>query len=132
MFEVRVEDDFAAAHFLKDYHGKCENLHGHNYKVFVHVEGNSLDEGGMLIDFSVLKRELKNVLSCLDHTNLNDIQFFEQNPSAERIARYIYLKLVENLKKKNMDFSLSSSNGKISKVDVFETEKNRARFIPEK
>lgn len=132
MFEVRVEDDFAAAHFLKDYHGKCENLHGHNYKVFVHVEGNSLDEGGMLIDFSVLKRELKSVLSCLDHTNLNDIQFFEQNPSAERIARYIYLKLVENLKKKNMDFSLSSSNGKISKVDVFETEKNRARFIPEK
>ena len=132
MFEVRVEDDFAAAHFLKDYHGKCENLHGHNYKVFVHVEGNSLDEGGMLIDFSVLKRELKNVLSCLDHTNLNDIQFFEQHPSAERIARYIYLKLVENLKKKNMDFSLSSSNGKISKVDVFETEKNRARFIPEK
>ena len=131
MFEVRVEDDFAAAHFLKDYHGKCENLHGHNYKVFVHVEGNSLDEGGMLIDFSVLKRELKNVLSCLDHTNLNDIQFFEQNPSAERIARYIYLKLVENLKEKNMDFSLSSSNGKISKVDVFETEKNRARFIPE-
>ena len=125
MFEVRVEDDFAAAHFLKDYHGKCENLHGHNYKVFVHVEGNSLDEGGMLIDFSVLKRELKNVLSCLDHTNLNDIQFFEQNPSAERIARYIYLKLVENLKEKNMDFSLSSSNGKISKVDVFETEKNR-------
>ena len=132
MFEVRVEDDFAAAHFLKDYHGKCENLHGHNYKVFVHVEGNSLDEGGMLIDFSVLKRELKSVLSCLDHTNLNDIQFFEQNPSAERIARYIYLKLVENLKKKNMDFSLSSSNGKISKVDVFVTEKNRARFIPEK
>ena len=132
MFEVRVEDDFAAAHFLKDYHGKCENLHGHNYKVFVHVEGNSLDEGGMLIDFSVLKRELKNVLSCLDHTNLNDIQFFEQNPSAERIARYIYLKLVENLKEKNMDFSLSSANGKISKVDVFETEKNRARFIPEK
>ena len=132
MFEVRVEDDFAAAPFLKDYHGKCENLHGHNYKVFVHVEGNSLDEGGMLIDFSVLKRELKNVLSCLDHTNLNDIQFFEQNPSAERIARYIYLKLVENLKEKNMDFSLSSSNGKISKVDVFETEKNRARFIPEK
>lgn len=132
MFEVRVEDDFAAAHFLKDYHGKCENLHGHNYKVFVHVEGNSLDEGGMLIDFSVLKRELKSVLSCLDHTNLNDIQFFEQNPSAERIARYIYLKLVENLKEKNMDFSLSSSNGKISKVDVFETEKNRARFIPEK
>ena len=132
MFEVRVEDDFAAAHFLKDYHGNCENLHGHHYKVFVHVEGNSLDVGGMLIDFSVLKRELKNVLSCLDHTNLNDIQFFEQNPSAERIARYIYLKLVENLKEKNMDFSLSSSNGKISKVDVFETEKNRARFIPEK
>ena len=59
MFEVRIEDDSAAAHFLRDYNGKCENLHGHNYRVYVHVEGRTLDEGGMLLDFSFLKSALK-------------------------------------------------------------------------
>lgn len=131
MFEVRVQDDFAAAHFLRDYNGKCENLHGHNYKVYVHVEGNALDAGGMLIDFTFLKRSLKGVLSKIDHTNLNDIKEFDQNPSAERIAMYIYKNLVENLKSEGIDLSLNSPDGtKISKVDIFETERNRARYIP--
>lgn len=131
MFEVRVQDDFAAAHFLRDYNGKCENLHGHNYKVYVHVEGNALDAGGMLIDFTFLKRSLKEVLSKIDHTNLNDIKEFDQNPSAERIAMYIYKNLVENLKSEGIDLSLNSLDGtKISKVDIFETERNRARYIP--
>lgn len=132
MFEVRVQDDFAAAHFLRDYNGKCENLHGHNYKVYVHVKGNTLDSGGMLIDFTFLKKSLKEVLSQIDHTNLNDIKEFDQNPSAERIAMYIYKNLLENLKTKGIDLSLNSPAGtKISKVDVFETERNRARYIPD-
>ena len=59
MFEVRVEADFAAAHFLKDYNGKCENLHGHNYRVFAHVRGNNLNEGGMLLDLLLLKDALR-------------------------------------------------------------------------
>ncbi len=131
MFEVRVQDDFAAAHFLRDYNGKCENLHGHNYKVYIHVEGNNLDAGGMLLDFSFLKKSLKEVLSKIDHTNLNDIEEFDQNPSAERIAMYIYKNLVQNLQSKGIDLSDNSPDGtKISKVDVFETEKNRARYIP--
>ncbi len=131
MFEVRVQDDFAAAHFLRDYNGKCENLHGHNYKVYIHVEGNNLDAGGMLLDFSFLKKSLKEVLSKIDHTNLNDIDEFDQNPSAERIAMYIYKNLVQNLQSKGIDLSDNSPDGtKISKVDVFETEKNRARYIP--
>ncbi len=131
MFEVRVQDDFAAAHFLRDYNGKCENLHGHNYKVYIHIEGNNLDAGGMLLDFSFLKKSLKEVLSKIDHTNLNDIEEFDQNPSAERIAMYIYKNLVQNLQSKGIDLSDNSPNGtKISKVDVFETEKNRARYIP--
>ena len=133
MFEVRVQDDFAAAHFLKDYHGKCENLHGHNYKVYVHVQGTQLDEGGMLLDFTFLKSALKEVLLKIDHTNLNDIKEFEQNPSAERIALYIYNHLIENLKEKNIDVSINSPTGTIiSKIDVFETEKNRARYIVER
>ena len=73
MFEVRVEADFAAAHFLRDYNGKCENLHGHNYKVYAHVRGNKLDEGGMLLDFSELKKTLRDVCALLDHYNLNEV-----------------------------------------------------------
>ena len=130
MFEVRIEDDFAAAHFLRDYNGKCENLHGHNYKVYVHVEGRTLDEGGMLLDFSFLKSALKEVLRKIDHTCLNDIDFFDQNPSAERIALYIYKNLLRVLKDKGLDLSFSSER-RIKSVDVFETDRNRARFIPE-
>ena len=123
MYEVRVTADFAAAHFLRDYHGKCENLHGHSYKVYAHVAGSELDEGGMLLDFSVLKSALKKVCALLDHTNLNDNPYFDQNPSAERIARFIYEKLVEELpelKKAGAAF--------LKAVDVFETETSRARF----
>lgn len=119
MFEVRVEAEFAAAHFLKDYHGKCENLHGHNYSVFAHARGNELDEGGMLFDFTLLKKALRDVCGELDHTNLNDFAFFKMNPSAERIAIYIY----EKIKKRLPDVPLYA-------VDVFETPTSRARYIP--
>lgn len=136
MFEVRVETHFAAAHFLRDYHGKCENLHGHNYKVFAHVEGKELDEGGMLLDFSVLKAALKKVIDTLDHTNLNDIPFFDQNPSAERIAVYIYNGLKENLIAMGIPLSETTPDKKertvrISAIQVFETETSRATYRPD-
>ena len=106
MFEVRVTADFAAAHFLRDYNGKCENLHGHNYKVYAHVKGPELNEGGMLMDFSQLKGALRLVCKQLDHTNLNDLPVFDQNPSAERIAMYIYNGIIDFLK----NLSLKSLN----------------------
>lgn len=124
MFEVRVEDDFAAAHFLRDYHGKCEALHGHNYKVFVHVRGAELDDGGMLLDFTQLKAALKKVLAGLDHTNLNDNPFFDQNPSAERIALYICQSVQSELDAQKKGVRLYS-------VDVFETDRNRATYYAE-
>lgn len=132
MYQVRVEASFAAAHFLRDYHGKCENLHGHNYKVFVHVEGKSLDEGGMLLDFSVLKKALREVCGGLDHKNLNDFEYFDQNPSAEKIATYIYEKLTEIVPdlKKSENPSEINEKTHIFAVDVFETDTNRARFLP--
>ena len=122
MFEIRVETEFAAAHFLKDYHGKCENLHGHNYTVFAHAKGNKLDEGGMLLDFGEIKSALREVCKTLDHTNLNDLQengvfVFSQNPSAERIAQYIFNKLKEKL-----------PDAPLYAVDVFETSTSRARY----
>lgn len=134
MFEVRVESHFCAAHFLKDYKGKCENLHGHNYKVFVHVKGSTLDEGGMLLDFTDLKKAVKSVCDTMDHTNLNDNEFFKQNPSAERIALYIYKCLLEKLPFLNQENSPSETSQRkifISAVDVFETDTNRARYIPD-
>ena len=87
MYEVRVECDFSAAHFLRDYSGKCERLHGHNYKVRAYVKGHVLGECGMLLDFATLKHALANVCGTLEHTNLNDMPVFLQNPSAERIAQ---------------------------------------------
>ncbi|MDD7580600.1 MAG: 6-carboxytetrahydropterin synthase QueD [Treponema sp.] len=124
MYEIRVEADFAAAHFLRDYHGKCENLHGHNYKVYAHVRGSNLDEGGMLLDFTQIKKTLRNVCELLDHKNLNDFDYFDQNPSAERIATFIAGKILESIPE------LKDKNGThLHAIDVFETDTSRARYI---
>ncbi len=130
MYEVRVNADFAAAHFLKDYNGKCENLHGHNYKVYAHVRGKSPGEGGMLLDFSKLKESLRRVCGKLDHTNLNDMEIFAQNPSAERIAKYIFDRLVDDLCGVGMDVSFrkEKEGAWLYAVDVFETDSSRARY----
>ena len=120
MYHIRVESDFSAAHFLASYNGKCEKLHGHNYNVRLWVKGSELNEGGMLMDFSLLKKILNDVLSDLDHTNLNDMEVFDNNPSAERIAKYIY----EDVRKK-----LPPSPGIILEaVDVFEKNGSMARY----
>ncbi len=125
MYTVRAEDSFAAAHYLKNYHGKCENLHGHNYKVRVYVKGRELDPGGMLLDFGILKKILKKILEDFDHKNLNDIPFFmERDPSAELIAYYIFQMIKEELPNAGGDCSLT-------RVEVFETEKNLAYYEEE-
>jgi len=117
MYETRVEADFAAAHYLADFHGKCERLHGHNYRVLAHARGDSLDEGGMLVDFGILKKALREVCERLDHSNLNDLAVFANNPSAERIASFIF----GELKKLLPDVPLRA-------VDVYETPTSRARY----
>ena len=129
-YEVRVEADFSAAHFLRDYNGKCENLHGHNYKVYAHVRGKELNEGGMLLDFSKLKKALRAVCKELDHTNLNDLPVFDQNPSAERISFYIYTSIIELMKKEGLDLSYQKDKKSpvLFAIDVFETDTSRARY----
>ncbi len=117
MFEIRVEADFSAAHFLENYHGKCENLHGHNYLVHAHARGSMLDGGGMLFDFGILKNTLRTICKELDHTNLNEMQVFDHNPSAERIAKYIFEEIKKHL-----------PNVPLFAVDVFETPTSRARY----
>lgn len=118
MYTLCVEDWFAAAHYLRKYHGKCENPHGHNYRVKVFVSGKELDEGGMLIDFSVLKKHLKSVLETLDHQDLNSTIFKDLEPSAENISRYIF----DSLK------TFLPSGVRLTGVEVFETEKNSVLY----
>lgn len=119
MYSVRIESEFSAAHFLSHYHGKCERLHGHNYKVRVWASGDSLDDGGMLVDFGLLKAALAKVIGILDHGNLNDIEAFKGDPSAERIAAYVFEKLAAAL-----------PDAPLSRVDVFETDVNMASYLP--
>jgi 6-pyruvoyltetrahydropterin/6-carboxytetrahydropterin synthase len=122
MFTARVETEFAAAHFLSHYKGKCENLHGHNYRVRLWIRGETLIEGGMLADFALLKQCLKAATFPLDHSNLNDIETFANNPSAERIAQYLF----EQIERSMSDFSIDPQL--LFAVDVYETATNMARY----
>jgi len=91
MFILRVTDSFSAAHRLRGYHGDCERLHGHNYKVEVFIESQHLDETGIVMDFREVKSLLKEALDEMDHQYLNELPAFsEMNPSAENIARHIF------------------------------------------
>jgi 6-pyruvoyltetrahydropterin/6-carboxytetrahydropterin synthase len=95
MYIIKVEGNFSAAHNLRSYKGKCEELHGHNWKVEAAVASETLDATGMVMDFNRLKMKLKNVLKQFDHTYINNIPYFKKvNPTSENIARYIY----ENLR----------------------------------
>ena len=91
MFEVMIERNFSSAHQLRGYQGKCENLHGHNYKIEIYARGRELDNIGLLVDFGELKMAADEVVQYLDHRNINELPPFdvELNPSAENLARYI-------------------------------------------
>jgi 6-pyruvoyltetrahydropterin/6-carboxytetrahydropterin synthase len=122
MYTVRVEADFAASHFLSHYHGKCERLHGHNYRVRLLMEGETLNEGGMLADFGLLKQCLRQAIEPLDHHHLNDNPVFKDDPSAERIARYIFEQVRKLLPEVSVD------PGLLRAVEVYETPLSMARY----
>ena len=90
-FEVMIERNFSSAHQLRGYKGKCENLHGHNYRVEIYARGRELDNIGLLVDFGELKAAADEVVAYLDHRNINELPPFDEelNPSAENLARYI-------------------------------------------
>jgi 6-pyruvoyltetrahydropterin/6-carboxytetrahydropterin synthase len=97
MFSVKVEGNFSSAHNLRGYKGKCEVLHGHNWKIELVAAKDELDKTGMVLDFKYLKMQLNKILDKLDHRYLNRISYFKKvNPTSENIARYIY----ESLKTK--------------------------------
>jgi 6-pyruvoyltetrahydropterin/6-carboxytetrahydropterin synthase len=94
MFEVRVEKTIACAHRLFGYNGPCERLHGHNYRIQVCYSGTELDQWGMLVDFTDVKKAFYAIASELDHTYLNELPAFQElSPSAENIAWYVFQEL---------------------------------------
>ncbi len=94
MYSVKVEGGFSSAHNLRGYKGKCEELHGHNWKVEITASKSGLDKIGFVLDFKYLKMKLNKVLEKLDHTYLNKIPYFKKaNPTSENIAKYIYSRL---------------------------------------
>lgn len=124
MFEVSVEDTFAAAHNLRGYKGKCENLHGHNYKVRVLVAGKELDSVGMLYDFVQLKQVIQGVIRSLDHKYLNELPPFDKlNPSAENLARHI-------CEEASRQLPMAPNGAGITSVTVWETETTAATYRP--
>ena len=123
MFEVTVEDSFAAGHFLRNYKGKCENPHGHNYKVLVTLQGNELDKAGLLLDFKDLKHAIKAVIERLDHQMINEIEPFTLvNPSAENLAKYFYEQT--NVRLRNV----TEGRVWVKTVTMFETDTTNATY----
>ena len=121
MFEVSVEETFAAGHALRGYRGKCENVHGHNYRVQLTLEGAELDAIGLLVDFVEVKRLIHGVVDRLDHRFINDLSPFDVvNPSAENLAKYFYDEISGNLTK----------SVRLGKVKVWETDITSATYRP--
>ena len=112
MFELSIKGDIASAHYLRGYEGKCKDLHGHTWKIEVIIASNQLDAIGMVADFAVLKRQLKEFLMAIDHVCLNDLPYFKEvNPTTENIAKYIYT-----------NFSQTVAPLKIKEVQVWESD----------
>jgi 6-pyruvoyltetrahydropterin/6-carboxytetrahydropterin synthase len=123
MFELTVEDSFAAGHYLRNYKGKCENPHGHNYKLRVTLAGKELDKAGLLLDFKDLREVMRLVIERLDHQMINDIEpFTVLNPSAENLAKYFYDEANAKLKK------VTDGRVRVKNVTVFETDTTTATY----
>lgn len=120
MFELTVHGHFDAAHYLKEYQGKCARVHGHTWRVEVKVRGNTIDQTGMLMDFSLIKKKLRVITDQFDHILLNDLSCFEKmNPTAENISRYIYDDMVK---------SLAEYKVKVASVTVWESPDAAATY----
>jgi 6-pyruvoyltetrahydropterin/6-carboxytetrahydropterin synthase len=116
-YKLSVTKNFASAHCLRGYKGRCENLHGHNWKIRAAFSGSKLDNTGMLIDFTDIKKRLDQIISYLDHKFLNEIDPFNKiNPTAENIAAFIY----KQLKK------IETETAKVCEVEVWESETSSA------
>lgn len=127
MYELSIKGHFDAAHYLRDYPGKCSQIHGHTWEIEAVVAGAELDSLGMLIDFSVLRRNLKEVLAQFDHRMINDLAGFgqgEQNPTAENLAKFIYQELQSRIETQTG----SGKKIKVIRVRVWESPNASATY----
>ena len=124
MFEVSVDETFAAGHALRGYKGKCENVHGHNYKVRIVLEGSQLDSIGLLFDFTHLKRVIREIVAGVDHIFLNDRPPFDViNPSAENLAKFFYDETSRRM-------NAIPEGARIAHVTIWETDTTSATYWP--
>ncbi len=123
MFEVTVQAGFSSGHYLRNYRGKCENPHGHNYRVLVTLVGQELDASGLLLDFKELKNVLRPTVEYLDHQMINDLEPFDVvNPSAENLARYFYDKTSAHVSQ------MTSGRVCVKDCTLYETDTSFARY----
>ena len=123
MYELKIITEFSAAHNLRNFRGKCEALHGHNWKVEVVLSGKNLDESGVVLDFAEVKAATSEIMSEIDHRYLNDLPFFmENNPSSENIARYIFHRLQEKI---------DNDRVRIRRVTAWESQDACASYLGE-
>ena len=122
MFELKIVTRFAAAHQLKMVAQKCENLHGHNWKIEVRVAGEKLNSAGVLVDFGELKKHVAELINELDHRFLNETEFFTNNtpPSSENIAFFIA---------KGLEKKLDGAGAKVTRVSAWESDDACATYI---
>ena len=122
MYRVSVRKHFDAAHYLRNYKGKCEQLHGHRFEVVVVLETQELDEIGLAFDFSEIKRYLQEILGRFDHQCMNDIPPFDEiNPSSENMATTIYRELQPRFE---------GTPVSIASIEVWESPDSCATYIP--
>jgi 6-pyruvoyltetrahydropterin/6-carboxytetrahydropterin synthase len=122
MYEITVESHIDAAHYLRGYQGKCENLHGHRYKIVVKVSADKLNDIGLAYDFTDLKKHLNDILARYDHTCLNDVPPFDKlNASSENLAMTVYEELKKKLRKEPV---------KLVSTSVFETPYQGVTYTP--
>jgi 6-pyruvoyltetrahydropterin/6-carboxytetrahydropterin synthase len=121
IFEVMIERNFSSAHQLRGYKGKCENLHGHNYKIEIYARGRELNNTGLLVDFVELKHAADEIVQFLDHKNINELPPFDEelNPSAENLARFILERVASRIRDERVQ---------IYKVRCFETPTSVATY----
>ena len=123
MYELKIITEFSAAHNLRNFRGKCEALHGHNWKVEVVLSGKNLDASGVVLDFAEVKAATSEIMSEIDHRYLNDLPFFmENNPSSENIARYIFHRL---------QAKIDNDQVRIRRVTAWESQDACASYLGE-
>ena len=124
MFELKVTNHFAAAHQLQMVAKKCENLHGHNWKIEVRIAGNELNDAGVVMDFGEIKHHVADIMKTLDHKFLNELEYFKDgNPSSENIAKYVAEALQEKI---------APAGVRVSSVTSWESDDACATYFPDK